>query len=117
MTFIDETAKRTASIVRKNATAQDSLGQFVASETTIQSGIICDIQTIAQNKDNVMRSETGEETDIDHVMFTATYITSPFKIMDIVIDESSAEEFEIVGKQDWRDHWEIYLNARDRTNA
>ena len=114
MTFIDSTAKRTVSIVRKNAGAQNSsTGSYTPSIVTIQAGVECDIQPYTTKRGDVVRDDSGEEISADLIMFTATKISSDFRIRDIVSDGGT--EYEIVAKRDWRLHWELLLRERKRS--
>ena len=114
MTFIDETAKRTVSILRKNAGTQNSAtGEFTASVTTVQAAIECDIQPYTTKRSDIVRDGSGEEISADLIMFTATKISSDFRVRDIVSD--GVTEYEIVAKRDWRSHWEILLRERSRS--
>ena len=114
MTFIDPTAKRTVSIVRKNAGSQDSSsGSYTPSTITVQTGVVCDIQPYTTKRSDVVRDESGEEISADLIMFTATKISSDFRIRDIVSDGGT--DYEIVAKRDWRSHWELLLRERKRS--
>ena len=114
MTFIDETSKRTVSILRKNAGAQNSTtGEYTASTTTIQAAVECDIQPYTTKRSDIVRDGSGEEISADLIMFTATKISSDFKVRDIVTDGGT--EYEIVAKRDWRSHWEVLLRERSRS--
>ena len=114
MAFIDDTSRRTVSILRKHTGAQDSnSGEFSSSTTTIQAAIECDIQPYTTKRGDIVRDGSGEEISADLVMFTATKISSDFKIRDIVSDGGT--EYEIVAKRDWRSHWEILLRESSRS--
>ena len=114
MTFIDDLAKRTVSILRKNAGTQDSSsGEYTTSTITIQAGIECDIQPYTTKRSDIVRDGSGEELSADLIMFTATKISSDFRVRDIVSDGGT--EYEIVAKRDWRSHWEVLLRERSRS--
>ncbi len=114
MTFIDDTSKRTVSILRKNAGTQNSIsGEYAASVTTVQAAIECDIQPYTTKRSDIVRDASGEEISADLIMFTATKISSDFRMRDIVSDGGT--EYEIVAKRDWRSHWEVLLRERSRS--
>lgn len=114
MAYIDDRSKRIVSILRKNAGAQNSVsGEFTVSTTTIQAAIECDIQPYTTKRSDIVRDGSGEEKSADLIMFTATKISSDFKVRDIVSDGGT--EYEIVAKRDWRSHWEVLLRERSRS--
>ena len=114
MTFIDNTAKRTVTVIRKNAGTQDPVtGEYTASTVTIQANIECDIQPYTTKRGDIVRDASGEEISADLIMFTATKISSDFRVHDLVSDGGT--EYEIVAKRDWRSHWEILLRERSRS--
>ena len=115
MTFIDATAKRTVSIIRKvDGTQNSSTGQFSSVLTTVQSGVVCDIQP-NRERDNTFFDETGTEVQGNFICYTATKISTAFRESDIIIDDADSEQFEIRGIRDWRKHWEILLQQIART--
>lgn len=115
MTFIDLTVKRTIDILDLHAGSQDTdTGLYTAGTATIQSDIVCDIQPIVGNTDKVLRSSTGETVNADFLMFTETYLTGAIRIFQTVKDQSDSLEYEIVGLDDLRDHWEFFLKRQDR---
>jgi len=114
VTFIDSTAKRTVRVIRKNAGSQDSVtGEYTASAVTVQANVDCDIQPYTTKRGDVVRDASGEEVSADLIMFTATKISSDFRVHDIISDGGT--EYEIVAKRDWRSHWEILLRQRHRS--
>ena len=115
MTFIDATSKRTIDILNKLAGSQDvNSGLYTAGVATIQSDIVCDIQPVERNTDKVIRTASGETVNADFLMFTATYLTGAIRIFHTVKDQANSREFEIVGIDDLRDHWEFFLLRQDR---
>ena len=114
MTFIDSTAKRTVTIIRRNAGSQDSVtGEYSVSTVTVQANVDCDIQPYTTKRGDIARDRSGEEISADLIMFTATKISSDFRVHDLVSDGGT--EYEIVAKRDWRSHWEILLRDRKRS--
>ena len=114
MTFIDSTAKRTVTVIRKNVGSQDSVtGEYTASVVTVQANVDCDIQPYTTKRGDVVRDASGEEVSADLIMFTATKISSDFRVHDLISD--GGMEYEIVAKRDWRSHWEILLRQRNRS--
>ena len=115
MTFIDSIASRTVQIVRKNTGTRDpDTGQFVSSDTTIQSGIVADLQ--ATLKDSIVaKDEKGADIQVDFVLYPQTYLSTAFKIFDLVIDDDDQKEYDILNIRDFRDHWELFLRARGET--
>lgn len=114
MTFIDDRSKRTVSILRKSAGTQNAVsGEYTPSTTTIQAAIECDIQPYTTKRSDIVRDGSGEELSADLIMFTATKISSDFRVRDIVSDGGT--EYEIVAKRDWRSHWEVLLRERSRS--
>lgn len=115
MTFIDVKSKRTVSIVRKTDGTQDSnTGLFSASVTTVQSGIVCDIQPLLRNKAKTIFDSTGKEVHANFVCFTVTKISTSFRESDLIIDSGDLKEYEIRGFSDWRSHWEIMIQLITR---
>ena len=117
MTFIDSIASRTVSIIRRNEGSRDSTtGQFLSSMTTIQSGIIADLQ--ATLKDNMtVKNKSGSDIKIDFVLYPQTYLSGSFRIFDLVVDSDDSREYEILNIRDFRNHWELYLRSQDRAQA
>lgn len=115
MTYIDTVASRTVSIVRKNAGTRDTTtGQFVSSATTIQSGIVADLQAVL--KDNMtLKNAKGTEIKVDYILYPQTYLSTSFRILDLVVDGADSNEYEILNIRDFRNHWELYLSARGET--
>ena len=114
MTFIDSTAKRTVTIIRRNAGTQDAVtGEYTVSTVTIQANVDCDIQPYTTKRSDIVRDASGEEISGDLIMFTATKISSDFRVHDLLSDGGT--EYEIVAKRDWRSHWEILIRERKRT--
>ncbi len=117
MTFIDPTAERTVSIIRRNAGSRDSTtGQFVSSVTTVQSGIVADLQATLQN-DMTVRNDKGVDIKVDYVLYPQTYLSTPFRVFDLVVDSSDSKEYDILNIRDFRNHWELYLRSREKAQA
>jgi len=115
LTFIDSTVTRTVDILNKLAGSQDTdSGLYTAGEATIQSDIVCDIQPTAARSDKVMRTINGEDVIADYLMFTQTFLTGAIRIFHTVKDQADSVEYEIVGIDDLRDHWEFFLRREDR---
>ena len=115
MVFIDTVASRTVSIVRKNTGTRDTTtGQFVSSATTIQSEIVADLQAVLKD-DMTVKDDKGTDIKVDFVLYPQTYLSTAFKILDLVVDGADSNEYEILNIRDFRDHWELFLRARGET--
>ncbi len=115
MTFIDTVASRTVSIVRKNAGTRDATTrQFVSSTVTIQSGIVADLQSTLTD-DMTVKDDRGVEIKVDFVLYPQTYLSTSFRVMDLVVDEADDNEYEILNIRDFRNHWELFLRAEGET--
>ena len=115
MTLSSTVASRTVQIVRKNTGTRDTTtGQFVSSDATIQSGIVADLQATLQDS-MVAKYEKGADIKVDYVLYPQTYLSTAFKIFDLVIDDDDQKEYVILNIRDFRDHWELFLRARGET--
>ena len=118
MTFIDPTAKRTVDILDLHAGSQDTVtGLYTSGQATIQSNVVVDMQPMPRSTDKVLRSMTGEDVVADFQMFTETLLSGGIKIFHTVKDQADNVEYEIVGIDDLRDHWEFFLKRQDRDGA
>lgn len=116
MTFIDIEAQRTATIIRKTAGTQDPVtGDFISATATIETAFTCDIQPNVRSRDNLAFDESGREIHADFKCFTATKLSGGMRITDLLIDAGDSQEYEIRGLNDWRTHWQILLQRRERT--
>ncbi len=118
MTFIDLTAKRTIDILDLHAGSQDATtGLYTEGVATIQSDVIVDMQPMVGNTDKILRSSTGETVNADFMMFTETYLTGALTLFQTVRDQADSLDYEVVGLDDLKDHWEFFLKRQDRDGA
>ena len=117
MTFIDPIASRIVSIVRKtDGTRDPDTGQFVSSDVTLQSGIVADLQANLRD-DLTVENKSGTDIKVEFVLYPQTFLSSSFRVSDLVVDSVDGNEYEILNKRDFRDHWELFLRSRSRAEA
>jgi len=105
MTYIDPISARRVTVLRRSQ-SQDSSGDYgAATDTTLYSGVVADIQPAAGK---LVREESGFRPETTHLMFTREYLAG-IMAMDIVRDGSA--EYEVLVPADWREHCEYQLRA------